>query len=73
MGRKLKYVREEKGMSQTELAYKAGVSQRHIAFIEQGVRNPSIDVAGRIARALGVSMDDIFLPSECTNSTQEKE
>ena len=49
-------------MSQTELAYKTGVSQRYIAFIEAGKRTPSLDLAKKISLILNRSVDTIFLP-----------
>lgn len=65
----LKDIREKNGLSQTELAAKAGVSTRHIAFIETGERKPSIDLAFKLADILGTSVEQIFLPNECTKST----
>lgn len=56
---KLKKYRKEKNMSQTELAYKTGVSQRYIAFIEAGKRTPSLDLAKRISLILNKSVDNI--------------
>lgn len=66
---KLKEIREEKNISQTELAANVGVSVRHIAFIESGDRKPSIDLAFKIAKVLEVTLEQIFLIEECTNST----
>lgn len=65
----LRKIREELNISQTELASKAGVSVRHIAFIENGDRKPSIDLAFKIARILHHDIEDIFMFSECTKST----
>lgn len=65
----LKQIRLEKNISATELAYKAGVSERHILFIESGDRNPSIKLAFKIAEILNCPIDDIFLPAKCTKST----
>lgn len=66
---KLKEIRERKNISQTELAVNVGVSVRHIAFIESGDRKPSLDLAFKISKSLGVSLEDIFLREECTKST----
>nr|DAN91232.1 MAG TPA: Helix-turn-helix XRE-family like protein [Bacteriophage sp.] len=67
---KLKEFREEKKLTQTELAAKSGISQRYIAFIESGDRTPSLNSALRIAEVLGRSVEEIFfLPNKCTNST----
>lgn len=62
MGNKLKEYRLKKGLSQTELAYATGVSQRYIAFIEANQRTPSFKLASKIARTLGEKVDTIFLP-----------
>lgn len=56
----LKEIRKANKISQTELAYKAGVSARHIAFIEHGDRTPSIKIAIKIARALNSTVEEIF-------------
>ncbi|WP_239639643.1 MULTISPECIES: helix-turn-helix transcriptional regulator [unclassified Megasphaera] len=62
MGNRIKEYRQKKGLSQTELAYKTGVSQRYIAFIEANQRTPSFKLALRISKALGETVDTIFLP-----------
>ena len=58
---KLRFYREKAKLTQTQLAYEAGVSQRYIAFIETGERVPSLLVAAKMAKALKTRMDDIFL------------
>jgi DNA-binding XRE family transcriptional regulator len=63
---KLKEIRVKNNISQELLACKVGVTVRYIAFLESGARKPSIDVAFRIAKALNSTVDDIFLPYECT-------
>ena len=68
---KLKEKRIEKGLKSEELAVKAQISLRHLQFIASGDRKPSLDVAFRIAKALDSSVDDIFLPFECTKCTEE--
>ena len=47
--------REELGMSQKDLAEKAGISQSFLCDIEQGRSKPSIDTALKIAEALNIS------------------
>lgn len=60
MDNKVKEYRKKKKISQTELAYKTGVSQRYIAFIEANQRTPSLKLAKKIAMILGQKMDTIF-------------
>lgn len=65
----LKTVRENKKISRTDLAYKAGISERYVFFLETGERKPSLDLAFKIAKILGVKIEDIFLPPKCTKCT----
>jgi len=45
--------RDKLGLSQREVAKRAGVSTKTVAFVEQGWRNITDDQATRIARAVG--------------------
>jgi transcriptional regulator with XRE-family HTH domain len=57
-GRRVKRVREERGLSPQELATKAGTSYQTIWRIEAGKHaEPGIYIARSIARALGVTLD----------------
>jgi transcriptional regulator with XRE-family HTH domain len=47
--------RKERGLSQEQLAFEAGLHRTYISGIERGVRNVGLDNIGVIARALGVS------------------
>lgn len=51
----IKQIREEKNMSQKELAGKAEISQQFLCDIEKGRRKPSIDTAIKIAGALEIT------------------
>ena len=57
---KMKFRRIELGMSQTELAKKAGVTRQTIGLIEAGDFNPSIKLCTDICKALGVTLNDLF-------------
>ena len=50
--KKLKKLREEKGLSQAELAKMAGVSQTTICDVEIGNKMPKLDTAMKICKAL---------------------
>lgn len=53
--------REELGLSQRDLADRASVSNGTISFIEQGItEQPKPTTLGKIARALGMSVDDLY-------------
>lgn len=68
---KLKEMRKLKGKSQEQLAVACGVTVRYIAFLESGDRKPSLDLAFSLANELECSIEDIFLPSECTKCTSQ--
>jgi transcriptional regulator with XRE-family HTH domain len=53
----IRQAREQKGVSQAELAKRARVAQGYISDLEAGAkRNPGIGVLKRLAKALGVPM-----------------
>lgn len=47
-------------MTQAELADEVGMTRQTIIAVEQGRYSPSLEVAFKIARALGVRLDDVF-------------
>ena len=53
----IKSIREEKGISQGQLAVMTGVSQSAISDIENNKRNPSLWTVQMIADVLGVPVD----------------
>ena len=61
---KMKFRRIEIGLSQTELAERAGVTRQTIGLIEAGDFNPSIKLCISICKALGVTLNDIFWEDE---------
>lgn len=56
--RVLRFAADE--MTQAELAQRVGVTRQTIIAIEQGRYSPSLEMAFRIARALGVPFDQVF-------------
>jgi transcriptional regulator with XRE-family HTH domain len=53
-------IRNAIGLSQEELASKAGMRQPSISKIERGESNPRLDTIVRIATALGVGVEALF-------------
>jgi len=51
--------REYRGLSARTLADRAGVSAAYLSQIETGKKPGSFDAMARLARALGVSMEDL--------------
>ena len=62
---RLKWYREDKGMTQLELSEKSGVNLRMIQNYEQGVKDinkASVVTVLQLAEALGVDVYDIINP-----------
>ncbi len=47
-------------MTQAQLAARVGVTRQTVIAIEQGRYSPSLEVAFKIARALGASVEEVF-------------
>ena len=59
---RIKEFREAKRMKQTVLGSKVGFFQSEISEIETGERKPNVYLARKIAKVLGKTIADIFLP-----------
>ena len=61
IGKNIKQYRQEKGLSQDKLSKLADLSLNTVVKIELGESpNPTIETIQRIAKALGVSVDDLL-------------
>jgi DNA-binding XRE family transcriptional regulator len=58
-GRAIRLLREERGLTQEALADSADLDPTSIRGLERGIANPTWDVADRIARALGLALDEL--------------
>ena len=59
-------------MTQAKLAEHIGVTRQTVIAIEKGRYSPSLEMAFRIARALGVTLDDIFQYPQGDNMNDKK-
>ena len=57
-------LRKELGLSQEELGKRCGVSRQTINAIENNKYDPTLSLAFRLARELGVTVDGLFTPGE---------
>lgn len=57
--KKLKAILRQRGVSQKELALATGLSQGAVSMILRGERHPRWDTVIAIAKALGVSTDEL--------------
>ena len=71
LNNRLKQSRGKAGLSQQQLASRAGISRQAYFALESGKATPSTEVALRLARALGTRVDDLFfLADEIPEVTQ---
>ena len=59
-GKKVRALRLAKGLSQEELAFRAGVHRTYLGGIERGERNPSLKNIAAIAKALDSTLPELF-------------
>jgi len=60
LGRNIKKIRRQKGLSQEKLARRTDISLNTLTKIESGfTKHPSIQTIHKIAKALAVSLDKI--------------
>lgn len=62
LGLNLKRFREEQGFSQEAFADHCGLHRTYISGIERGIRNPTIVILDRIAKALRVAPGALLEP-----------
>ena len=53
-------LRRAKGLSQEELAFRAGIHRTYIGGIERGERNPSLKNIAAVAKALDTTPTELF-------------
>jgi putative transcriptional regulator len=64
MVNRVKDLRVAAGLRQEDLAASTGVSRQTIISIERGRYNPSLELAWKLARMLGVTIEELFFFTE---------
>jgi transcriptional regulator with XRE-family HTH domain len=59
-GKKLVALRQEKGMTQENLAEAAGISVDFLSLMERGLRAPSFSTLEKLSRVLDIPVKDLF-------------
>jgi len=60
LGRAVRSERQRRGLSQEELAERAGLDRTYVSGLERGTRNPSLTTQHKIADALGLPLADLL-------------
>lgn len=57
----MRRIRVNRGISQEQLAYDAGIDRSYAGGLERQVENPTIDLLERLAKTLGVPLSEFFV------------
>jgi transcriptional regulator with XRE-family HTH domain len=60
IGWNLRRLRKERNITQEDFATDSGIDRGYISGVERGVRNPSVLVLARIAKAFAVDVSELF-------------
>lgn len=61
MRNRIKEFRARHDMTQEQLARKVGICRETVVYLEKNAYNPSLKLAHEIAKALGTTIDELFL------------
>lgn len=59
-GKRVKYLRSMKKITQEELAYRCDLNKNYLGDIERGKRNPTLFVIEKIAKGLNITLEELF-------------
>lgn len=71
MGKRIRAIREQKGMTCTALAEQVGISAQGMWNLESGNNGRTLDKLPKIAKALGCRIDDLFPEMDDAPSPEE--
>ena len=60
MAVKIKAIRERRGLTQEQLAEKAGIGRSYLARLETARQDPTLSTLEKIAKALGVKISKLI-------------
>lgn len=66
--RNLRALRQARGLSQEELAHRAGIDRTYVSSLERCVYSASIDVVDQLAQVLEVEAGDLLAQSKVAAS-----
>lgn len=60
LGQNIRNIRLLKGLTQGDICRATGMDRGYVSSLEAGKRNPTIENAEKIAKALKISISDLF-------------
>ena len=64
LAEQIRLVRSKRGLSQEELAFRAGLHRTYISLVERSKKSPTVDCLTRISAALDVRTSDLLANAE---------
>jgi transcriptional regulator with XRE-family HTH domain len=61
LGKNIKLLRARRGLSQADLSEKANISINFLSNIERGIKFPQPTMLAKLANALGVEVNELFV------------
>ena len=71
-GRRLSTMRKANGLSQAKFAGKIGATQRMVSNYERGQGRPRANLVGKMAKVLGISVEDLLIPKEVRRKMEKE-
>lgn len=60
VGDRIRHIRKEKGLSQEQLAERAGLHNNYVGQVERGEKNLTIETLEKIVSGLDISLEELF-------------
>lgn len=60
VARNLRVLRKQKGLTQEELAFQAGLNRNYVGQIEREEKSPTIDVLEKLSAALNIKPEQLL-------------
>jgi transcriptional regulator with XRE-family HTH domain len=60
VARNLRILRKQKGLSQEELAFQAGINRNYVGQIEREEKSPTVDLIEKLSTPLGIEPVQLF-------------
>lgn len=60
LGARIRYLRQQKGLSIEDLSLEAEINRNYLGDLERGMRNPTLIILNKIAKALDIDLTTLF-------------
>ena len=60
LGMRIRFLRVSRKWSQEDLSLEANINKNYICDLENGKRNPSLEILERLADAFRISLEELF-------------